>query len=141
MSVGPRVGSDEIILKRIPSQRLGSPEMTIARPGIGLTATSFAICPRRDEKHPSWSRQRDEASAEVLLRVEAEKGRDISGWRVAAVEVRIVRDELGLDVVANPTEEDPGHCLIVPTSQQPFTDKIWSQLAKRTRIIYTHPAR
>ena len=136
MSTSPPISSDEIILKRIPP----FPGNTIERPAVGLTATSFAIRPRRDEQHPSWSRQ-EITSPQALLQIEAEKGTDVSSWSVAAVEVRTVRDELGLEVIADPDEENPGHCLIVPTTRQRFTPGIWSQLAKRTRIIYTHPAR
>ena len=60
---------------------------------------------------------------------------DVSGWYVAAISVAAVRD-LGLDVVPDPTEEDPGHCLIVPTEQQLFTPSIWTTLAKKTTIVY-----
>ncbi len=62
----------------------------------------------------------------------------MSGWNVAEVAVSVVR-ELGLDVVPDPTEDDPGHCHIVPTSLQPFTGTIWSKLAKKTRVVYTVP--
>jgi len=54
---------------------------------------------------------------------------------VAALSAASVR-ELGLDVVAAPTEEDPGHCLIVETAEQHFTLKLWSKLAKLTEIVY-----
>ena len=63
------------------------------------------------------------------------KKHDVSGWTVAAVTVASVR-RLGLDVVSDPTEEDPGHCLIVPTSEQGFTATIWSRLAKETEIVF-----
>ena len=62
----------------------------------------------------------------------------MSGWSVAAVKVEEVR-ALGLDVAANPTKEDPGHCQIVPTPKQRFSNRLWSKLAKRTRVVYTAP--
>ena len=102
--------------------------------GETLTATSFAIRPREGE-YPSWSLERI-TSAGALLDVEERKGRDMTGWRVAAVLVRQVR-ELGLDVVHDPTDEDAGHCLIKPTPGEEFTDKIWGKLSKKTRIVYT----
>jgi hypothetical protein len=60
----------------------------------------------------------------------------MTGWSVAAVSVAAVR-QLGLDVISDPTEEDPGHCLIVPTNDQGLTPKIWSKLAKKTEIVFT----
>ncbi|MGB2986952.1 MAG: hypothetical protein WBE26_13855 [Phycisphaerae bacterium] len=74
-------------------------------------------------------------SAERLLQLEAEHDRDIAGWRVAAILVAVVR-EFGLDVISAPTEEDPGHCLIVPTQRQPFTKRLWSKLARETEIAH-----
>jgi hypothetical protein len=68
-----------------------------------------------------------------LFLVKQKLSRD--GWRVAAVKVSIVR-ALGLDVVASPTEEDPGHCHIISASEQQSSGKIWSRLAKDTRIVY-----
>ena len=134
MSKGSPVAADEVILKRIPP----FPDNTKPRPDIGLTATSYAIRPRADERFPSWSR-RVLTDPQALLRIEQRKGRDISGWHVAAVTVGEVED-LKLRVIEDPTPEDPGHCLIVPTPEQPFTNKIWSRLAKLTRIVYTHSA-
>ncbi len=99
-----------------------------------MTATSFALQPRREEEHPSWS-----TTVPIeLISIEKNKGRDISGWNVAEVVVSVVR-ELGLDVVRDPTKDDPGHCHIVPTSHQPFTGKIWSKLAQKTRVVYAVP--
>lgn len=138
--LGPpdEVESDEVILKRLPGPQPDYPATTIERPGIGLTATSFYLRPRPHEEYPSWSRQKL-TSAETLLQLEADKGRDVSGWSVVAVRVEEVRS-LGLEVAAKRTEEDPGHCQIVPTASQRFTDKkLWSKLAKRTKVVYTAP--
>jgi hypothetical protein len=61
----------------------------------------------------------------------------MAGWHVVALPVAQVR-ELGLDVRFDPTDEDPGHCVIIEGTQR-FSDKLWSQLAKHTRVVYTHP--
>jgi len=128
-----QIGSDEDILRRLPKK----PDTIKDRGAEGRTATSFALKPRPNEAYPSWSRQAY-TSPERLLAIERDNGREINGWSVAAVRVAEVR-ELGLDVAADPNEVDPGHCLIVPTSQQRFSDTIWSKLAKKTRIVYTAP--
>lgn len=119
----------EIILRRIPPR----PNCIIDRPGIGLTATSFAIQPRKSERGPSWTRllqTRPQAHLDDL-RVD---GKSPEGWLVCRLHVRDVR-EFGLDVVHDPTDRDPGHCEIRPTPRQPFTGRVWSRLAKRTRIL------
>ena len=130
-----RISDDEIILRRLSD----NPDNTKVR-GEFLTATSLAIRPRRTEKYSSWSR-RFVTSARELLDIEAAKGRDVAGWQVTAISVREVR-ELGLDVVAAPTDEDPGHCHIVPTSGRSSTykDPVWSKLAKKTRVVPAHSA-
>ncbi len=124
------IADDEFINKRI------SPGNDNIKPkgSSGFRATSFAIKPRPTEEYPSWSRQ-VLTTPEQLLKLEGDKGRDVSLWHVAAIKVNTVR-ALGLEVVASPTEEDPGHCYIVPTQEQPFVNKIWSTLAKETRIVY-----
>ena len=130
MSTQHPVNDDEIILKRI----LPGKDNIKPKGSSTVRATSFGIKPRPSEEYPSWSRQRYTLASE-LLDLEAKK-HDVSGWTVAAVTVAAVR-RLGLDVVSDPTEEDPGHCLIVPTSEQGFTATIWSTLAKETKIVYT----
>lgn len=129
------ISDDEHIARRIPNR----PDQLIDRPGIGLTATSFAIRPRPPELHSSWSRASVTSPAD-LLDIERAKGRDVSGWSVASLRVADVR-ALGLDVVCDPTDEDPGHCLIVPTADRLFSDRIWSKLAKKTRVVLTLPGK
>lgn len=64
----------------------------------------------------------------------------MSGWHVAALPVAALR-ALGLRVEADPTPEDAGHCLIKPLAGDDFDgDKVWSKLAKQTRVVYTHPS-
>lgn len=135
-SASDEISPEEIILKRLPCPQPGNPATTIERPRIGLTATSFALQPRPGEEYPSWSR-RSKTSPVQLLHMAADQGFDIAGWSVAAITVAQVR-ELGLDVVAKRTSEDPGHCEIVP-GQRRFAASIWSKLAKRTRVMHQEP--
>lgn len=132
---GPDViAENEVILKR-----LSNGDDNVKRlADLSLRSTSFGIKPRPSEEYPSWSRE-NITSPERLLEIEAEKGRDLSGWRVAAICVSTAR-ELGLLVVASPTEEDPGHCHIEPASGESFSDKLWSKLAKKTWIAYENPS-
>lgn len=124
------IADDEIILKRISPRH-----DNIKKKGVSaFRATSWAVRPRPDEKFPSWSRQII-TSAQRLIEIEAATRRDMSGWSIAAVSVGAVR-ALGLEVETSPTEDDPGHCHIIPTRKQSFTDRIWSQLAKETEIVY-----
>lgn len=127
------IASDEIILKRVTAH----PSCTQERPGIGWTGTSFALKPRPHEKYPSWSRELV-TSAPRLLELAEESGVDVRGWSVVSVRVEDVRG-LGLDVRSDPTDDDPGHCLIVPTADRSFTQKVWSKLAIRTRVVCTSP--
>jgi hypothetical protein len=123
------IPSEETIIRRLPPDRVKH------RPRVGTTATSFGLKPRRGE-YPSWSRK-GITSPRQLVAIEEKKGRNITGWHVCEVAVSTVR-ELGLDVLHEPTEEDKGHCVIVPTKCQPFTDSVWSKLAQQARVIYTH---
>ncbi len=45
--------------------------------------------------------------------------------------------ELGLQVLALPTDRNPGHCEIRGTTARPYTGGMASKLAKKTRIL-TH---
>ncbi len=126
-----RIPTSEILIRRIPAK----PDGTVKdREGIGLTATSFSLKPRGNE-YPSWSRKSITQPRE-LLAIEERKGHDVTGWHVCELSVSTVR-ELGLEVVSQPTEEDAGHCLIVPTERQGFKDAIWSKLSKQARVILT----
>ena len=128
-----RISDGDTILKRIAAS--DDEHQTVQQRGDVLTATSLGIKPGRRNAYPSWSLKRV-TSAHSLLDIEKRKGRDMTGWSVAAVEVCQVR-ELGLDVVHDPTDDDAGHCLIKPAQGEQFPNKVWSHLAKRTRIIYT----
>lgn len=125
------VADDEIIIKRIPPGRDNIKQEADLR----VRATSFAIQPRPNENYSSWSRQ-SITSPGKLLELEFKKRGEMLGWRVAAISVAAVRS-FGLEVVADSTDEDEGHCLIVETEKQKFTDRIWSKLARQTTIVYT----
>lgn len=124
------IADDDIILRRIsPGEDKIKKKSTSA-----FRATSFAIQPLPGEEWPSWSRQ-SITSAQRLIEIEAATRPDMSGWSIAAVRVGEVR-ALGLEVESSPTQDDPGHCQIVPKPEQSFTKRVWSQLAKKTEIVY-----
>lgn len=123
------VALDEIILKRIPPGR----DNIKPRDQLQFRATSFAIRPRPNESFSSFSR-RCITPAPELLRIESAR-HDTAAWSVAALTVASVR-ELGLDVRFEPTDEDPGHCVICSTDERPVPQSVWSKLAKQTTIVY-----
>lgn len=82
---------------------------------------------------PSWSRSSVTSPAQ-LRELAKETGADPEDYTVCYVTVAAVRS-LGLDVVASPTNSDPGHCHISETDDQKFAAKVWSKLAKTTRIL------
>lgn len=125
------ISGDETIIRRLPAR----PDTTKRRPNGELTATSFAIQPKPGESFPSWSRKRITAP-EHLLHLAERQGYDITGWKVCQLAVQVVRG-LGLDVVADPTDEDPGHCVIKPTTRRAFSKSVWSALAKQTRVLFS----
>ena len=51
--------------------------------------------------------------------------------RMCASDIR----DLGLDIFFCKTDQDPGHCEIRPSINQPFSKTIRSKLAKKTRIL------
>lgn len=124
------ISRDEVLLRRIPNQ----PDCVKDRPGIGLTATSYAIKNRRGEKGPSWTRLLQTSPRKLLDQLQLD-GISPEGWLVCRIRVSDVRD-FRLDVIHLPTEQrDPGHCEIRETLTQSFSNGIWSKLAKRTRIL------
>ena len=119
------IPDDEFVLRRIPP---GEPWV---RAELELTTANFK--PRRHlgETGISVSRERLTSASELLARIPVEV-RDRLGrgdlWRVARASVREIRN-LGLDVVADPTPEDPGHAQIV--------DAAASMSARRVRHALT----
>lgn len=129
----PTILPNDTLIRRIPPSSENA-SRTKDRPGIGETATSFAIQPRSGEECPSWSLERITSPTE-LLAIEGQKGRNMTGWKVVRISVHDLL-RLGLDVRADPLPaEDLGHCLIVPGPSGKFSNKIWSELAPLTRIV------
>lgn len=96
------VGDDETVLRHIP----GGPTWQAAaddRP------TSANFGPRPGEDGVSVSRQALTPPAELMARL----GDPATGSRIAAAGVAAVR-ALGLEVVPDPKDYDPGHALIRP---------------------------
>ncbi len=69
-----------------------------------------------------------------LLNLLELQGKSPVGWRVCRISVRDVRS-LDLDVRPDPKPEDPGHCLIVGTIQNPLTKRMSAKLAQFTRVL------
>lgn len=135
-----RIPDHIVILRRLLQPRPGNPATTVPdQSGMGNRATSFALRPRANESFPSWSISISANSPEQLIDQADYDNCDVRGASVCAVRVAQVR-ELGLDVVLDPTMEDPNHCLMVPQPNGRFSDKVWSKLAKLTRVVYDHPA-
>ncbi len=125
-----RIDDSEYIIRRV--SKIGIQE----RPGIGITANSGAVRPRPNETECSWSRKKI-TSPQQLISIEQDKGVDVRGRHVAEVQVIQLR-EIGLDVKLDETGEDPGHCLVFTAPPVGRSNKVWSKLARLTRIIYTH---
>ncbi len=123
------ISRDEVLLRRIPHQ----PDCVKDRPGVGLTATSYAIKNRRGEKGSSWTRLVQTSPRKLLDQLQLD-GISPEGWTVCRIRVSDVRD-VRLDVIHLPTERDAGHCEIRETPRQSFSPGIWSKLAKKTRIL------
>jgi len=128
---------DRVILRRIPPEEEGSlHKRTIFREHLACrTATSFALQPKPDEDFPSWSYS-DITDPRQLIAIEIQKGADMTGWQVVNVSVAQV-ESLKIHVVPDPTQEDPGHCVIKPGDSGKFGRRVWSKLALMTRIVYT----
>lgn len=124
-----KITDDKIILRRIPNQ----PDCLKHRPGIGVTATSFAIKNLPGKKGSPW-RRLVQTSPRMLLDQLQLDGISPEGWMVCKIRVSDVRD-FRLDVIHLPTQRDAGHCEIRETLTQSFSDGIWSKLAKKTRIL------
>lgn len=98
------VGDDEVVLRHVP----GGP--TWQEPPDGRI-TSFNFRPRPGEYGVSVSRSALTTPAVLMARL----GDPASGSRIAAAAVADIR-ALGLEVVPDPLDDDPGHALIQPTS-------------------------
>ncbi len=124
------VGSDEIILRRIPPP----PENAIQiLPDGGYRATSFRLRLRDGELGLSCSRLAL-TSPRALLDQLRLQGTSVDGWMVCRLLVADVRS-LGLEVQHIPLTNDHGHCEIRPISPSTLDKNLTSKLAKKTRIL------
>lgn len=125
------VGSDEIILRRIPPDT--DVVSTQGNPDGTLRATSSRLKLRPGEQGLSCTRLCLTSPLQLLQQLTFD-GIEPEGWMVCRLFVSEV-NELGLQVLALPTDRDPGHCEIRPTAAQPYTGGMASKLAKKTRIL------
>jgi hypothetical protein len=130
------ISSDEVILKRV---KRDSPNCVQLLPSGVQRATSFAIRNRPGEVGSSCSRL-CLTSPRKLLDLVRLQDLDPDDFLVCRIRVADVR-ELRLDVIALETNDDAGHCEIRATAQQSFSPKIWSRLAKTTRILNSEEVR
>ena len=124
------ISSDEVILRRVKSE---DPNCVQPLLSGGQRATSFAISNPPQQVGSSCSRL-CLTSPRKLLDLVRHKQMNPADFLVCRMRVGDVR-AVGLDVIALSTDKDPGHCEIRATSQQSFSRKIWSRLAKKTRIL------
>ena len=123
------IADEEVILKRV---RANDPHC-IQPYSDGYRATSFAIRTPPGQEGSSCSRLRL-TSPRTLLSLVTIEGKSSDDYLVCRIRVTDVR-ALNLEVLALPTDEDPGHCEIRKTIDQHLPAKVWSVLAKTTRIL------
>ena len=123
------IADEEVILKRV---RANDPHC-IQPYGDGYRATSFAVRIPPGQEGSSCSRLRL-TSPRTLLSLVTLQGGSSDDYLVCRMRVTDVR-ALNLEVLALPTDEDPGHCEIRKTVGQHYPASVWSRLAKTTRIF------
>lgn len=123
------IADEEVILKRV---RANDPHC-IQPYGDGYRATSYAIRILSGQEGSSCSRLQI-TSPRTLLSLVTLQGGSPDDYLVCRMRVTDVR-ALNLEVHALPTDEDPGHCEIRKTVDQRFPAKVWTVLAKTTRIL------
>jgi len=114
------IGDNEILLRRIPP---GTPWLA---EGPRITSANFGLKP--GETGVSVSRESITSPSHLLALAE-----DSTGYRVAAIKAGLVRG-LGLEVVAKPTPEDPGHAEIVPRECN-LRQRVRKKLARACRLL------
>lgn len=129
MADSRQIAHEEVILKRV---RANDPHC-IQPYGDGYRATSFAIRNPPGQEGSSCSRLQL-TSPRTLLSLVTLQGKLPDDYLVCRMRVTDVR-ALNLEVLALPTQDDPGHCEIRETLNQGFTASVWSKLAKTTCIL------
>ena len=127
----------ELIMRRVPVKA------SWYDPSRGLMAEAFKPHKTDDKDGLSISRMRSELHPEFLTpKSVAQTGRSTAGYFVASVSVRELRIA-GMQIVADATQDDPGHALITSlrTSNR-NSDEVaeWTQmLAERLTIRVEGP--
>ncbi len=123
------IADEEVILKRVRA----NDSHCIRQYRGGYRATSFAIRIPPGQEGSSCSRLQL-TSPRTLLSLVTLQGKSPDDYLVCRIRVTEVR-ALNLDVLALPTDEDPGHCEIRKTVDQHYPASVWTRLAKTTRIL------
>jgi hypothetical protein len=118
------------ILRRI---KRDDPDSSMALSDGGRRATSFGIRAKPDELGSSWTHEETTTARQLLdqVRLDGQNPDDYYVCRVPVAEV--IRH--GVLVHDCPTDIDPGHCEIRPNGPTRIPDRVWSKIAKKTRIL------
>jgi len=117
------ISDDEVILRHIP----GGPSWQ-APPDGRISSINFRL--RRGESGISVSRASLMTPAEMMTRL----GDLAKGSKIATVTAAEIRD-MGLEIVAAPIPEDPGHAEIRPAAESLKHKEMLRQLARAFRYI------
>ena len=101
MSPTDPIADDEIILRHIPGGT------AFQAPGPRITSKNFELREQLQETGVSVSRGGVDSAADVMAR----RGEPQTGSRVAAATAGDIR-ALGLEIVPDPLDDDPGHAEI-----------------------------
>lgn len=126
------IEDEDVLIRRIPPSRPGFESITPRSDG-GYRASSAMMATRDDEHSLSCSLLRLTPPARLLEDLRSDSI-DPNGWHVCRFLAKDVR-ELGLEVVSDPTERDPGHCSISGKNGVPFPSKAAKKLANRTVVL------
>lgn len=125
MDEAPSVEDSEVILRHIPAGT------TFQAPGPRITSINFQVRAAQGESGVSVSRDSMTTVEQLVARV----GGDLTkGSRVAAARVAEIRS-LGLEVVPDPLEDDPGHAEIRSNSVSLDDHLIRKRLANLFRLL------
>jgi len=122
MSLAEYVADAEVVLRHVPGGTFWQ------APGPRVTSKNFE--PRADEQGVSVSRAGITTAAALMARV----GSPTTGSKIAAATVGDIR-AMGLDVVAVPIDDDPGHAEIWPATTALHGKTVYRQLAKLFQFV------
>jgi hypothetical protein len=118
------VADDEVVLRHIP----GGPAFQ-QPPGPRITSLNFKL--RRGESGVSVTRASITPAARLLAIV---GGDPASGSRIASAQVGGIR-ALGLSVIPDPTDADPGHAVIRSDTADLNAQSVRRELAKLFQFV------